>query len=69
MSSSVLDEAARPLQALLARHPDLAKEHGDLASAEIGDASVQGVADEVEAVVDRLNLDNLNSRASWHAHS
>jgi hypothetical protein len=62
------DEATRLLHALLGRHPELADELQELASSELGDVSIEEVADEVEAAVDGLDLDDLNSRAGRHRH-
>jgi hypothetical protein len=62
------DEAARLLQEILRRHPELAGELRELASSELGHVSIEGVADEVEAAVDMLDLDDLNDRAGSHAH-
>lgn len=62
------DEAARLLRAILDRHPELAEELRNLASSELGDVSIEDVADEVEAAVDMLDLDDLNTRAGRHAH-
>lgn len=57
------EEAARVLHALLERRPDLRNEAQELAESLLADVSVEDVADEVEAAVDLLDLDDLHSRA------
>jgi len=69
--ASVLDrlkpeEAATVLQRLLAAHPALRAEAGQIANALLGEVSFEDVAWEIETAARALDLDALNSRAGSH---
>ena len=60
-------EAETVLRRLLAAHPDLGAEAEQIARSLLGEVSFESVADEVEYAVRSLDLDDLNSRAGFHA--
>ena len=61
------DEAAEPLRALLARHPELSAEAASLAEAMVTHVSGDDVADAVEESILALDIDALGDRAGEHA--
>jgi hypothetical protein len=61
------DEAAELLRALLARHPELAKEAGSMAEEMVTRVSAQDVADAVEEAILALDIDALGDRAGEHS--
>ncbi len=70
-ATSVLDqlkpaEAGIVLQRLLAAHPDLHAEAGQIARALLGEVSFEDVAGEIETAARALDLDDLNCRAGSH---